>query len=46
MRGYVEALQGIDVILWQVDFGGMPYEVAAPSMELFAKEVMPKVVDL
>ncbi|WP_410585742.1 LLM class flavin-dependent oxidoreductase [Amycolatopsis sp. lyj-108] len=46
VRNYVGALGGVDVILWQVDFGGMPYEISAPSLELFASEVMPKVVGL
>ncbi|MEV7600504.1 LLM class flavin-dependent oxidoreductase [Kitasatospora sp. NPDC089797] len=40
---FVEQVGQVDSILWQVDFGGMPYEVAAPSLQLFADEVMPKL---
>lgn len=36
-----ERLLGIDVLLCQVDYGGMPASLARASMELFAKEVMP-----
>lgn len=32
---------GLDTIIWQVDFGGMPYSVSGPSLELFNKEVAP-----
>ncbi|MET8626671.1 LLM class flavin-dependent oxidoreductase [Kitasatospora sp. NPDC004669] len=39
---FIEEVGEIDTILWQVDFGGMPYSVAAPSLQIFAEEVMPK----
>jgi alkanesulfonate monooxygenase SsuD/methylene tetrahydromethanopterin reductase-like flavin-dependent oxidoreductase (luciferase family) len=42
---YAESVGGIDTVLWQVDFGGMPLEPATRSLELFASEVMPKLVD-
>ncbi|GGM60959.1 monooxygenase [Longimycelium tulufanense] len=40
---FIEQVGQVDSIVWQVDYGGMPYDVAARSLELFATEVMPKL---
>lgn len=40
---FVEQIGQVDTIVWQVDYGGMPYEPAARSLELFATEVLPKL---
>ncbi|QWL30903.1 LLM class flavin-dependent oxidoreductase [Rathayibacter toxicus] len=37
-----QQLLGVDVMLCQVDYGGMPADLARASMELFAREVMPE----
>jgi alkanesulfonate monooxygenase SsuD/methylene tetrahydromethanopterin reductase-like flavin-dependent oxidoreductase (luciferase family) len=37
---------GIDHLLWQVDFGGMPRELAMRTVDAFADEVIPRLADL
>jgi alkanesulfonate monooxygenase SsuD/methylene tetrahydromethanopterin reductase-like flavin-dependent oxidoreductase (luciferase family) len=37
----LRAALGIDIFLWQVDFGGMKYPLAANTMELLASSVLP-----
>ncbi|KWT63927.1 hypothetical protein ADL21_00845 [Streptomyces albus subsp. albus] len=37
---------GVDVLLWQVDFGGASGEVARRSLELFVDQVADKISDL
>jgi len=32
-----------DVVLWNIDYGGQTYDEMAPSLELFASEVLPQV---
>jgi alkanesulfonate monooxygenase SsuD/methylene tetrahydromethanopterin reductase-like flavin-dependent oxidoreductase (luciferase family) len=34
---------GVDQILWQVDFGAMPFELARRTVTLFVDRVLPKV---
>jgi alkanesulfonate monooxygenase SsuD/methylene tetrahydromethanopterin reductase-like flavin-dependent oxidoreductase (luciferase family) len=39
---YLEMVGDFEIASLQVNFSDLPYKVARPSMELFAREVMPK----
>lgn len=40
---FQEEVGGVDEIVWQIDYGDLPYEAAARSLELFAQEVAPRL---
>lgn len=42
----IEALQaryGVDEILWQIDFGAMPYDAACRNLSCFVERVLPRL---
>ncbi|MEU1630988.1 LLM class flavin-dependent oxidoreductase [Streptomyces sp. NPDC020096] len=43
IREFDELIGGVDSILWQTDYGDMPYGTALASLRLFAEQVMPRV---
>lgn len=42
IAAYAEAVGGFEIASMQVNFAGLPYEVATRSLELFGSEVLPK----
>jgi alkanesulfonate monooxygenase SsuD/methylene tetrahydromethanopterin reductase-like flavin-dependent oxidoreductase (luciferase family) len=42
IAAYAEAVGGFEIASMQVNFAGLPYEVASRSLELFGREVLPK----
>ncbi len=42
IAAYVDAVGGFEVASMQVNFAGLPYEVATRSLDLFGREVLPR----
>ncbi len=42
----IQEKYGIDIFLWQIDFGSQPLDVMKTTLDLFIKEVMPNLVFL
>lgn len=40
---YIKEAIKVDQILWQIDFGGQPYEKSIRTLNLFAEQVLPYV---
>ena len=39
----IRKVLGVDTILWQIDFGAMPFEKARRTLDLFVSYVLPNV---